>query len=408
MVARFIHYISYGATDQQTVRHLAGQYDGILVPGTVAAFQRAGTGGFVLTLSATEASPRYMIDPRFPLFQQRLAIPKKSHEALASILGAPELVRDRDPVPGDFHDDLIGRVAAGWVAFNSGYTEEARKSFDKYAKRLGESVEPENRRSPHAILAPYLISSRSSADWWAVSQRLFDATVAAATSGNVMRVVAAEDPRLLAACLGEVADERVAIWSSGLNELQATEEDLVEYGVAIHEASARGTATFALYGGFFGVLLRTVGLGGSSHGIGYGESRAWIELPQSGPPPARYYLPRAHRYVSQDLAYQLWTRDSSLVGCACAVCKGGSPLGLGYQELMEHSVLCRASEIDDWTEATPGAASARLSEEYVAYLGDLRTLSVAPGVLSQVERSVAHLPVWIRALERLEDSVVSD
>ena len=41
---KFSHYLSYGAADQHTVRELRGFYDGLLVPGTVAAFQREGTG----------------------------------------------------------------------------------------------------------------------------------------------------------------------------------------------------------------------------------------------------------------------------------------------------------------------------------------------------------------------------
>ncbi len=60
--ATFAHYLSYGATDQQTVRALTGSYSGLLVPGTVAAFQRDGTGKFVFALSATPDSPDYAID----------------------------------------------------------------------------------------------------------------------------------------------------------------------------------------------------------------------------------------------------------------------------------------------------------------------------------------------------------
>src|SRR2546430_165765 len=97
MFDSFAHYLSYGATDQQTARELTGFYDGLLVPGTVAAFQADGTRGFVLTLSALRRT-RYVIDPRFPLFQQRLGAPKKSHESLALLFGVPDLVlRTADP-----------------------------------------------------------------------------------------------------------------------------------------------------------------------------------------------------------------------------------------------------------------------------------------------------------------------
>src|SRR5207245_1020479 len=93
----YSHYLAYGATDQETFRALRGAYTGVLVPGTIAAWQRQGTGGFVLALSATEQAPPYVIDPRFPLFQQPLKDPKASHEALADLLGDPDLIRRIEP-----------------------------------------------------------------------------------------------------------------------------------------------------------------------------------------------------------------------------------------------------------------------------------------------------------------------
>src|SRR6266511_1278969 len=118
MFEPFSHYLSYGATDQQTVRDLTGAYNGLVVPGTVAAFQRQGTGGFVLALSATQAAAKYVIDPRFPLFQQPLSQPKKSHFALADLLGVPELVSITHPDPSDFVPERINTIARNWVRFN--------------------------------------------------------------------------------------------------------------------------------------------------------------------------------------------------------------------------------------------------------------------------------------------------
>src|SRR5216117_1046434 len=144
MFEAFSHYLAYGATDQQTARELAGFYDGLLVPGTIAAFQREGTGGFVLTLSATEASPQYVIDPRFPLFQQRLTSPKKSHHALAEWLEDPRLVQEEaKPQPADFPPDRTESLAHRWIDINRGYAAATRQKFDKYDKRLGEPVQPE-------------------------------------------------------------------------------------------------------------------------------------------------------------------------------------------------------------------------------------------------------------------------
>jgi hypothetical protein len=400
----FAHYLSYGATDQQTARRLLGSYTGLLVPGTVAAFQRAGTGGFVLTLSATAASPEYAIDPRFPLFQQRLPQPKKSHEALAELMGAPELIRAVDPIPDDFNDDLVRRVARGWVEFNDGYTDIAQKSFDKYATRLGEAIEPVNRRGPSYILPPYLIATPDEPGWWDVSTRLYEASAALTDPDRLVRVVATDTAAHLSRLLDACEQTRVAVWVSDLSEIVASSEDLVAYGRAIRRASGdQHKRIFALYGGFFSVLLRQVGLRGSSHGIGYGESRAWVELPQSGPPPARYYLPMVHRYVSQDLAYQLWVRNRPLAECPCAVCEGEAPLTLDYRQLMEHSVLCRAAEIDEWSTLSFRDMRRRLRADYVAFAEGVAAMSLAPGIASQARKSSQHMQSWISALAALRD-----
>jgi hypothetical protein len=105
-------------------------------------------------------------------------------------------------------------------------------------------------------------------------------------------------------------------------------------------SAANQKLPFALYGGFFSVMAGTVGLVGSSHGIGYGEYRAWPELPRSGPPPARYYLRQLHRYIAQEDAQRLWMADRNLASCPCNQCMGRAPIELEYHDLMRHSVEC--------------------------------------------------------------------
>lgn len=284
----FAHYLSYGATDQETVRELTGYYSGLIVPGTVAAFQREGTGGFVLSLSATAASPDYAIDPRFPLFQQALPRPKRSHSSLAELLGVPTLVRAGDPTPSDFTPEVIDTVAQQWAQFNGTYERSAGGKFAKYARRLGEAVQSRDAKGPLYVLAPYLVSVEVSDPWWAVSTQLFDAVQSrVAERGRCVRVVATKTPTQLAPLLDDIPDERVIVWVSDLEELNASASALSQYASAISSAAVAGKAVFALYGGFFSVLLQSVGLKGSSHGIGYGEYRRWVELPVSGPPPAR-------------------------------------------------------------------------------------------------------------------------
>jgi hypothetical protein len=398
MFEPFSHYLAYGATDQQTARELLGSYDGLLVPGTVAAFQREGTGGFVLSLSATDAAPDYVIDPRFPLFQQPLIAPKKSHESLADLLDDKGLITATTPTPDQFGSARTDALARAWVAFNHGYSTQRRKKFDKYAERLGEDVAvvPERAKGPGEILSLYVTAGGLGDPWWAVSQRLTERCKT--YDESVVPVLAAKETRFLDELLRASDAQQVAIWVSGLEELMLPADELASYGRAIRAAAARGQDAFALYGGFFHVLLGGVGLRGASHGIGYGEYRAWVELPQSGPPPARYYLRRVHRYVSQELAYQLYLRDRSLVECNCAECRGQPPIALDYHALMKHSVLARAEEIERWGQLQPEVAADLLETEFDAFGRAVEALRLPAFLSGQADRSYDHLIRWVEAL----------
>ena len=398
----FAHYLSYGATDQQTVRLLSGDYTGLLVPGTVAAFQREGTGGFVLTLSATPNAPQYAIDPRFPLFQQPLRKPKKSHTALAELLGVPTLVSSHEPTPDDFATDVIETIATNWARFNGDYVAAAGSKFAKYARRLGQDVRPRDARPPSYVLPPYLIASDPEDPWWLVSIRIFEATMAALHDDErCVRVVAAPKPGSLAGLVDSIPDDRLAIWVSGLDELTSSSEALQTYATTIANAASKGQRLFALYGGFFSVLLQNVGLGGTSHGIGYGEYRNWIELPESGPPPARYYLPQLHRYVQPDDAARLYFADRRLAECSCDECNGEPPLGLDYHALMRHSVRCRSMEIREWTGITPDNVATRLDSELTEYQNLLHASGLPDVAVARAERLAMHMRTWTETFASL-------
>jgi hypothetical protein len=399
MFDRFSHYLTYGATDQQTVRDLREFYDGLIVPGTVAAFQREGTGGFVLSLSATPEAPPYLIDPRFPLFQKANPEPKKSHEALADLFGEQALIRNVDPSPEDFPPELLAKVARNWVDFNTSYESRQAVKFKKYASRLDEEVDEDDVKAPTAIVAPYFVSAGD--EWWRLSRDLFEATRDAAPSDmKVLPVSACAAPAELDRRLAEGGDEKSLIWVSGLEELGPDPSGLLAYGEAIRNAGTRGQLCFALYGGFFAVLMGTVGLGGACHGIGYGEHRNWPELQQSGPPPARYYAPRFHRYIGQDLAYQLWSLDADLTACECTICEGRPPL-LDYHDLMKHSVLARQKEIDRWSSLDLADTLALLERETDELEDDLEAAGLPAPLVSPTERSIRHLGRWIAVLRQL-------
>lgn len=396
----FAHYLSYGATDQQTLRQLTGKYSGVVVPGTIAAYQRQGTGGFVLSLSATEAAPPYVIDPRFPLFQQRLRGPKQSHYALAELFDFPDLIETRrDPRPDDFAADALREMARNWVAFNEQYETAESGAFAKYAYRLGAPLPVlANVQPPERILAPYFMADGKDDPWWDLSKVLWDATRQAAPD-RATRVVGAKSVAALGELLGDTTEDELVVWVSGLDELTTGYRELREYALSLEEISRRGTRVFALYGGFYHVLMRLFGLYGLSHGIGFGESRVWEELPQSGPPPARYYLRRAHRYVPQDLANSLALRDPALTECPCPDCIGRRPLDLDYHALMRHSVAARAEEIDHWTQVRRDAVPDVLRDEYEALRAAVRRPSIPGPIQSAAARYLDQLDTWANALD---------
>lgn len=164
--------MSYGSTDQSTVRDLSDSFDGLVVPGTIAAFQAEGTKGFVLSLSARSNDP-YVIDSRFPLFQNMLAQPKKSHVMLAEVLGVPSLVdRTTRLSPDDLDDAALKTIAERWIDFNVGFEDVQTKTFDKYAARLNEVVFPDNRQDPAYILPPYAMVGSLNDGWSQVSEAI--------------------------------------------------------------------------------------------------------------------------------------------------------------------------------------------------------------------------------------------
>lgn len=407
MFDRFQHYLSYGSTDQQTVRELSEYFDGLIVPGTIAAFQAEGTKGFVLSLSARSNDP-YVIDPRFPLFQNMLAAPKKSHLMLADVLGAPELInRHISPSPKDFTDGMIKTIASSWIDFNVGFEDVQMKTFDKYAARLKESVLPQNRQDPAFVLPPYTMVKTVDDGWGEVSDRLWDTSLeyarAKGITSKLRRVIAASTATTWDNLASGVGDLEIVAWVSGLDEFKVnSESELVAYGRALQGCASRSQRVFALYGGFLSVLFSRHGLSGSSHGIGFGEYRDWVELPSSGAPPARYYVPKLHRYIGVDIAEMIWRSHPELIECECVECGGLSPSAMDYHSLMQHSVRVRSAEIHKWLDMPTREVIEELTMDSSRFRSAIRELPAPAKVIRRAEDSCSHLGMWARVMAALQ------
>lgn len=397
------HFLAYGSTDQSTLKAATSSYDGIVVPGTIATFQADGTRGFVLTLSAAERKP-YVVDPRTPLFQNAIDSPKRSHTTLAKVLGLEEVFAANSFVPlAHWSGANIALTAERWLTFNTQFASVTPKAFDKYARRLNRRLVQQDAEGPSWVLAPYLTISGLSSRERAVSDELWSATVDLAAeraiAQQLVRVIAVDEPRDLAAYAVESGEREVMVWVSNLDENSLGSADrLREYAFAVRSMAEEGIRPFALYGGFFSVLLGSVGLVGASHGVGFSEHRNHVELKSSGAAPARFYVERIHRYVSVDLASELWRRDPTTVASYYPGFTGRDPQDYEYHDLMLHSVLARAHEIQVSRGLSARVLVDQLDSDLSSYLRQLSSMRLTEGLRRRMEQVLAPLAMWSNAL----------
>ncbi len=326
---------------------------------------------------------------------------------LAEIFGDPNLVNSVAPDPADFGPERLERLAERWVRFNQGFDEVKSKTFDKYAARLGESVLPDDRSLPGFLLPPYFMAEGVDDPWFKLSTHLWQMTERFADAGSVpsRRVLAATNPSGLEEMLSDVPEgSDVVIWVSGLDEYRSDFKTLTEYARAISSANARAVRPFALYGGYFAVLLGHLGLRGASHGVGFGDHRDWVELPSSGAPQARFYVFALHRYVPVDLAVALWRVAPELIVDARFEDSKVSPGSLDYHALMKHSLAMRAAEIEFVKTKTTDDLARELRAASAAFASATANLEVPQSMQRRADELYGHLGVWAAVLEVAQDA----
>lgn len=403
MFDSFAHFLAFGVSDQRTLISLAGEYDGMIVPGTTAAYQSDPTRGFVLSLNAAEKLP-YAIDSRFPLFQTYLPTPKPSHLLLADILGLKRPAGGERWLTGEtVSDDSLRQIAGNWISFNNKFVDVQPAKFEKYARRLKRPLPQIDASGPRWILPPYLMKDGDHADALDLSQRLWQFSVEVAEPlglrERLRRVVAVTDPGELESAVLATGESEVLVWVSNLDETKIDSHDrLVEYGRSLEAIHKSDVSPFALYGGFFSVMLRSVGLVGASHGIGQSEHRDHVELKTSGAAPPRFYVTRLHRYIPRDLASDLWRRKPNLIDSGYTGYVSRDPGEFDYHELMEHSVQARQHEIRESLDRTPSDYAAILQAEHSSYLHDLGLITLPPSLRKRIEDLTTHLGMWAHAL----------
>lgn len=344
------HYLTYHHVTQNFFRRHGDKFDGLIIPLSVATVFRHGTGGFVLTLKK-----QYAIDPRTPIFQaefERHNI-RRSHEEMAVIHGRAvrEVFYSRPLRPSDLDTAAINEASTGVLDFQKTFAEQSAEKVAKYAAILGEEVE-NNYAGPTFLIPPYFRSSSRNDPWYSVSLELARAAAGVKESYRLSPVVhitqsfPEEDFALVARDYLEDTFDGLIVYVNDLKEYVASRTTLGWYARLVQILKENGKPLFSLFGGYFTLVLRQIGLGCFSNAVGYGEYRD-SGFHAGGQAMRRYYIPKLHRYFTDieaqsllDNVNQRWFR------CTCNTCASRRRVtNLTSQELLDHFLNVRVQEL---------------------------------------------------------------
>jgi hypothetical protein len=403
------HFLAYGNSDQESFRDpsVRDTFDVLTIPGTIASYYPDATAAFALSCEKP-----YIVDPRTPLFQDRLDSPRASHFTLAE-WGGPTLRSQLDSAdeprfpPSFYSPQVITELVSGMVSMQRSYATRrgsVTEKIDRYRRLLATALSREfegvglEAIPPKYILSPYFASRTLEDPWWHIQERIWKACLEDSGPAEISPVVAIGSPRLLLNALEAIPDglnTTTFFWVPDFDERTADVRDLQHIWEAVTEASKVRTLV-NLYGGFFSICLGRAGLDGFNNGLGYSESRAWPELSATGAAPARYYMRELHAFVPLAVAQQIVEVDSWFE-CPCQVCNGARTSNrvipnLSYHDLKKHFALSREYELGyvDTTEIADIAA--HLIDT------DLRVSRLRDHLPSHLRVTSKHLQRWSEVL----------
>ncbi len=381
----FQHLLAFGNSDQASFRRnpVRDSFDIMTVPGTIASYYEEATAAFVLS-----SDIRYLIDPRTPLFQDRLEAPRASHFTLAAWHGnrvTDQLHAARDGVaeyPVAFWTPTtVAEMVQEVVARQRGYAEGAprvTKKLERYAQLLAKALAQDGAppaqgdpQAPSAILAPYFAVRGLDDPWWRVMESVWDACRALADPVEIRPVVCVDikhDADVLARVIDNLPEGlslSAFFWITGFDERQAPEGELRAVWDVVAHASSRWRLT-NLYGSFFSIAMRYAGLAGFGNGLTYSESRAWPALASTGSAPPRYYVRDLHAFMGPAAAADLVRVDPSFA-CPCEACtalaaSGRTLASMEYHDLKLHFALARTWELETTAVQSRADTAAQLRE----------------------------------------------
>jgi hypothetical protein len=343
------HYLTYHHVSQDFFRRHRGKYDGLIIPLSIACVFRQGTGGFVLTLKK-----EYAIDPRTPILQadfDRHSL-RRAHLEIAEVHGqtVAQILVTRPLQPADV-SPLAAEMAASVLSFQKEFAQQSAEKVDKYAALLGEEVQTEYG-GPHFLIPPYFRSAGRDDPWYEVSLGLARAAISGKEGYRLAPVLhitpgfPESEFEQMASDYSNSGFDGLILFVNNLQEYLAPAATLAKYANLVALLRSQEKPLFGLFGGYFTLLLRKIGLGCFSNAVGYGEYRD-SGYHEGGQAVRRYYIPTLHRYFTDTDAQELLNIvGGGLLRCACPVCRRRRPLtDFTSTELLDHFLNVRLGEI---------------------------------------------------------------
>ncbi len=372
-------YLFYQHNVQQFFRSHLDKYSGVIIPLSIAVSFPTGTYGFIRALCARDATKRYAIDPRTPLFQwdwDRARNVRDPHIKVAEVLGEPfpSIGLVRALVPSDFGaDEIVQDVTKRCLAFQKDFRqrEEEKRKLKKYMTMLGlESLGPLDE--PQFLIPPYFMFRQMEDDWYQVNTRCVQLSVAHSAGIDIRPVLhfdncaSVGDVAGVSETLRDLGIAQVILYPNDFREHEVSQDALLHCRRLCSEFADGRVTPHAMHGGYFAMLLSKFGLAGFANGVGYGEWRN-SRYHRGGTAVVRVYVLKLHRYVGADEAQTLvdanpeyFAEDTELFA---EVRESGRRLNtVTLAEALDHFMVCRQIEQEAIDESTTTELAAELSE----------------------------------------------
>ena len=355
-------YITYQHNVQKYFREHSKKYTGVIIPLSIAVSFPTGTYGFIRAL-CSKHNLRYAIDPRTPLFQRdwgRNHV-RPPHEKMADIFGEPFVskgLKNRID-PSDLAEASVKKnLTEKCIEFQMDFRtrEEDVRKLNKYKKLLDIST-LENLGVPQFVIPPYFLFETIGDSWFNINCDCIRISNDMNTGIPIQPVFHFKDwPAIKTwnAVIDFLKDLKVIsfwLYPDFYKEHEVSRKSLVSYREIVETIASQGLRPYALFGGYYAILMSYFGLCGFGNGIGYGEWRS-SNYHRGGTAINRIYIPKLHRYLDAPTAQHIIDKDtayfssgSSFLSKCVSSGKKLTDSNISLSECLNHFMECRYAEL---------------------------------------------------------------